>query len=246
MFNPAEKTILVVDDEVDLREAIAFDLKRRGFKVLQAGSGSEALSLTEKEAVNLVISDVRMPGGNGAELLGRLKEKNSFGPALMFITGFTDMRPEDAYHLGAEAVFSKPFDRQALLAAVMKALEPPETRWARGDIRLDIPAAVGVKFPASGIEAQSTVQNFGRGGMFVVLTDNFPQEHEQVEFRLQLPCQPPIEVKGFGTVRWVRRTATEELPSGCGIEFERLDSDGLQRFFALVHEVKMKAYIPKR
>src|SRR5665647_200205 len=116
--NTQQFTILIVDDEELLREALAFDFRRRGYNVILAGSGKEALAFLEKNHVNVVISDVRMPNGNGLELLAAIKKRNVFLPVVMLITGFADLSLEEAYNLGADAVFPKPFDRQALQAAV--------------------------------------------------------------------------------------------------------------------------------
>ena len=66
------KTILVVDDEADLRDLIAQVLHRTGYEVLEASSSREALSICYRNEVfiDLVISDCNMPDGNGIEILG--------------------------------------------------------------------------------------------------------------------------------------------------------------------------------
>src|SRR5690349_16439718 len=65
--------ILVVDDEEDLRDIVAFDLDRVGYAVVQAGCGKDAAALLERETVDLVLSDVRMPNGNGLSLLATVR-----------------------------------------------------------------------------------------------------------------------------------------------------------------------------
>lgn len=245
-MNAQKQTILVVDDETDLREAIAFDLKRKGYQVLQATNGLQALEVVENNVVNLVISDVRMPGGSGVELLEKLKEKNAFFPVLMFISGFSDMTPEEAYDKGAEAVFAKPFDRKLLHGAVVRCLEPMNERLARKAERIPSEMPVGLKFPKTGIALDSKILNLGRGGMFVLVTENFPSEDEPVEFHLQLPSGGKEEIKGQGMVRWVRRNVVDGMPPGCGIEFDALESEGMKCFLELVKSLNTKPYIPKR
>lgn len=115
------RSILVVDDEVPLREAIAFDFKRKGYQIYQAPNGKEAFNTLQREKIDLVISDIRMPGGDGIELLTRAREANIRIPIIL-ITGYADITPEDALKKGAQAVFSKPFDRKALFAEVEKHL----------------------------------------------------------------------------------------------------------------------------
>ena len=116
-------TLLIVDDEESLRDAMVYDFKRRGFNVLDASNGTQAFEIVKKTKVDIVLTDVRMPGGDGVELLDHIKAYNPELPVVMFITGFADITLEEAYDKGVDAVFAKPFDRKALLTAVMNAIE---------------------------------------------------------------------------------------------------------------------------
>ena len=62
--------LLLVDDETSFREAIARRMKHRGIEVLEAGSGEDGLAVLETGTVDVVVSDVKMPGMSGIELLG--------------------------------------------------------------------------------------------------------------------------------------------------------------------------------
>lgn len=116
-------TVLLVDDDPIHRNIMAFDFKRRGYRVLQAGGGKEAWGLLLLEdSVNLVITDIRMPDGNGVELLHRIKERDSLSPTVILITGYTELNLADARGWGAEAVFPKPVDRKGLLQAAQAAM----------------------------------------------------------------------------------------------------------------------------
>ncbi|MCE1227284.1 MAG: response regulator, partial [Geobacteraceae bacterium] len=66
--------ILVVDDELSMREFISILLEREGYEVLTAADATTALSRLAASDIDLVISDVQMPGLNGLELLARIKE----------------------------------------------------------------------------------------------------------------------------------------------------------------------------
>ena len=68
------KVILVVDDESELREAISFDLKKRGCTVYEAANGTEAFEVVKKHKIDIVISDVRMPNGDGIFLLKKFEK----------------------------------------------------------------------------------------------------------------------------------------------------------------------------
>jgi len=126
---PGEATILIVDDEADLRDAISFDFKRKGFKVLTASCGEEAVRVIDSNKIDLILSDVRMPNGDGLSILDHVKKKNVFTPVVMFITGFADITLEEAFERGADAVFSKPFDRKVLMESVIRAIQPMPERF---------------------------------------------------------------------------------------------------------------------
>lgn len=108
-------TVLLVDDDLNHRNAMAFDFKRKGFCVLHANSGREAWELILIERINLVITDIRMADGDGVELLRRIKDRDPRLPPVILITGYTDLNLADAKDWGAEAVFPKPIDRKGLL-----------------------------------------------------------------------------------------------------------------------------------
>ena len=117
-----DTVLLIVDDEILLRDATATDFRRKGFQVLVAANGREALEVMKTQVIDLVLTDVQMPNGDGVEFL---KEVNTLGPQtpmVILISGFSDMTIEEAYTRGASAVFPKPYYRKELLAAVLTAL----------------------------------------------------------------------------------------------------------------------------
>src|SRR4051794_16759683 len=87
----ARGVVLIVDDEIDLREAVAFDFERKGYQVLTAANGEEAYQIATRDNVDVILTDVRMPGGDGIELLRRLKDRDGWSPAVFLMTGYTDM-----------------------------------------------------------------------------------------------------------------------------------------------------------
>ena len=144
MTRLAGKTILVVDDEVDLRGAIAFELEMEGAQVLQASGGHEALELVKMKSPNLVISDVRMPHGDGVELLDNIKKLNPWMPTVLLITGFADLTPDQAYAKGVAGFISKPFDPDTFLKLVLRSIQSPHSAWrekrleVNGDLEVSI------------------------------------------------------------------------------------------------------------
>jgi two-component system response regulator PilR (NtrC family) len=115
--------ILAVDDEEYMRALFEQVLGREGYAVTSAASGAEALQRLETEWFDLVISDLRMAGLDGAGLLHKAKESN---PALPFIllTGFGTVESAvAAMKTGAWDYLTKPIDTEELLIVVKKALE---------------------------------------------------------------------------------------------------------------------------
>lgn len=70
-----QKTVLVVEDETALREAIKLKLEREGISVVQAGSGEEALNKIKEQKPNLVWLDILLPGMNGLEVLRKIRQE---------------------------------------------------------------------------------------------------------------------------------------------------------------------------
>ena len=117
---PGQKSILIVDDEAIIRDLCAKALK--GYRVVQAGDGEEALHLFEKGGIDVILTDVMMPRMDGIELLKRLKEKE---PTLVVIvmTGFAEKDVIlNALKADADDFISKPLNLLQLKTAVDKAL----------------------------------------------------------------------------------------------------------------------------
>lgn len=115
------KTILVVDDEAVIRDLCARALK--GYRVLQAGDGEEALRLFEKGGVDVILTDVMMPKMNGLDLLRRLKELE---PTIVVIvmTGYAEKDIIlNALKADADDFITKPLNILQLKTAVDKALD---------------------------------------------------------------------------------------------------------------------------
>jgi CheY-like chemotaxis protein len=118
MSNPSDYTVLVVDDEEELRDLVAFDIEDEGFKVLKAGSGNEALSIVEKSTVHIIVSDIRMPDGDGITMLDKIRVNNPQVPIVLFVTGFAVISDQDAIAKGATAVMRKPIDHDMLIQQI--------------------------------------------------------------------------------------------------------------------------------
>jgi two-component system, cell cycle sensor histidine kinase and response regulator CckA len=114
-------TILVVDDEAAVRSLTTRILEERGYKVIEAGDGSDALALLESmaEPIDLVISDVVMPRFDGLEL-ARSMEIMAHPPPILLMSGWA-LRPLEL----ERPLLVKPFDAHTLLTAIDRLLGAP-------------------------------------------------------------------------------------------------------------------------
>lgn len=134
--------ILVVDDEPSIRTVLKAHLSRDGHEVLVAPGGAEAVALLSTEPVDLVISDLKMPGMDGMELLAWCAREQPGLPVIVITAhGTIDTAVEATKH-GAIAFLEKPITLQKLLRAVEQALArnaprppapPPLPAWTRAE-----------------------------------------------------------------------------------------------------------------
>lgn len=118
--------ILVVDDEEEFRNVYKLMLEFRGFEVSLASCGEEGLSFLEKEYYDLVITDLKMEGMDGTELLKKIKEKN-YNCEVILVTAFSTVENAViAMKLGAFGYFIKGQDPQILLKEIDKLLKIKE------------------------------------------------------------------------------------------------------------------------
>ena len=114
--------ILVVDDEPSIRTVLKAHLSRDGHEVLVAPGGAEAVGTLSTEPVDLVISDLKMPGMDGMELLAWCAREQPGLPVIVITAHGTIDTAVEALKLGAQDFISKPFDLDELRQAVTKAL----------------------------------------------------------------------------------------------------------------------------
>lgn len=133
--------ILVVDDELSMREFLKILLEKDGYAVTVAPDSSTALEITENEEIHLVITDIRMPGMSGLELLAELKHRFPALPVIM-ITAFAS--PDDAVMAmknGAFDYITKPFNVDEIKGVIKAATsrKPDKT----SEKREDFPGIIG-------------------------------------------------------------------------------------------------------
>ena len=115
------RSILIVDDEEDIRYALEIYLFHLGYKVLKAENGEEALSMFKVFEPDIVLTDIKMPGIDGLELLQRIKREDTESEVIM-ITGHGDMNLAiNSIRSDAVDFLIKPINDDALEIALKRA-----------------------------------------------------------------------------------------------------------------------------
>ena len=136
---PSEKAIVhVIDDDEAIRQSLAFLLQAAKLEVKTYASAMAFLDALPDAAASCVITDIRMPGMSGVDLLRRLKELK-IGMPVIVITGHGDVAlAVEAMKVGAVDFLEKPFDDDVLLASVQSALKRQDGETKRHTERLEI------------------------------------------------------------------------------------------------------------
>jgi two-component system KDP operon response regulator KdpE len=114
-------TILVVDDEPQLRRAMKATLTDLGYSVMEAKTGEEALALLRHESADLILLDLNMPGIGGLETCRALREHSDI-PIIILSVRNTERDKVQALDAGADDFVTKPFGIQELLARIRAAI----------------------------------------------------------------------------------------------------------------------------
>ncbi len=115
-----EKRILLAEDEVALRDFVSRTLRARGFEILEASNGLEAMALWGQEDPHLLILDIMMPRMDGLEVCRRVREHSTV-PIIVLTALDTESDKVTALDLGADDYLTKPFGVEELLARVSAA-----------------------------------------------------------------------------------------------------------------------------
>lgn len=239
------KTILLVDDDVDLRELLSFEFNNSGYRVFVAENGREAFQIVKKEKVDVVLSDVRMPNGDGVELLRQIKELNVKAPTVILVTGFAGLSIEDAYDQGAYRMIKKPFVFNDLIATLETSLLPNSEKLTHQKPSSDRDLKVDLQFSQYAEAVSTQALHIGQGGLFIKMENPQAFVLQNVEFNIQFQSGALEGLIGQGQIRWVRSTSKNGFSSGIGVEFSYIDPKHQKSIFAYLEQLQEKAFIPK-
>jgi len=233
--------VLVVDDESMLLEIFREWLQEEHCRVLTAGDGAAAMHLVRQHPLDVIVSDVRMPVMDGVLLLKNLTtysalSQRGYPPKMIFISGFTDIEPREAYDLGVEAILQKPIKRGQFLDAVRRALRPREEAWAQPS-NVDGLQQLHLALPGTLAAIEQGRIGFGQGG-FCVRTEVAIQEGP-VKFDLEFEGEK-VSFAGNGYIRWA-----DPEESLLGVEISDMDAPCREWALNLITISGGSSYIPR-
>jgi len=117
-----DKVVLVVDDSTTVRKFVAASLNMKGFRVVTAADGVEALERMPAEKFDLIITDLNMPDMDGFEFIRTLRETPEYREIpIIVLSSMTDLKNKDyALELGALAFLEKPLSTEAIQREVFR------------------------------------------------------------------------------------------------------------------------------
>lgn len=170
-------TVLICDDDDDIRHALEIYLTGGGYRVLSAGNGWEALKLLGAETVHLILLDIMMPVLDGTEVLTLRREKQNNVPVIFLTAKGEDDDKIAGLELGADDYITKPFNAKEVLARVKALLRRYATL---GGMATANPSVLSM----GGIELDDDSKSVTCDGEPVPVT---PKEYDILKFFMQHP-----------------------------------------------------------
>jgi two-component system, OmpR family, alkaline phosphatase synthesis response regulator PhoP len=133
------KTVLIVDDEKDIRDLVAYNLSKEGFAVLTAADGNEAIRQLTEHKVALVILDIMMPGMDGLEVCKHIRQHEATAnlPVIFLTARSSEVDQIVGLELGADDYIQKPVSPRILVARVKAALRRSNSKAPKLDETAD-------------------------------------------------------------------------------------------------------------
>lgn len=212
-------SILIVDDEPDLREILEDRFQLFKFETKTAGSGNQAWGMIQGNKFDVVLSDIRMPDGTGLELLEKIKKQNANSPAVFLMTGFhKDFSVMDMLNLGADGFFAKPFDATQIRNTIQNSIVKPNLRWST-EGRYSATKSLHFKVQQIGKDFK-----VGRRGFSIAASAQDLKIGEICNFQVE----SSVQLKGLGKLVWHQTSNGHSL----GIEILYLEPDSLTLYLS--------------
>jgi FixJ family two-component response regulator len=239
--------VLVIDDEADICEFISDELTQRGMKVYSFSNPRDALRSLPAMKLDVVISDIRMPGMDGTELLREIRKTHHYFPSILFVSGYSKHEALDQImNMGAVALLEKPIDMNRLFSLIMEQfIEDVQERTKYMRTAEHIPTVINEKFHLE-------IGNIGFGGVFIPKNDEKTDEESVynsldvgslVSFQFKLG-QDDGTITAVGEVAWKRDQAKEGLPPGMGVKFVQISDEDREKILDYSRLHRILSFIP--
>ena len=230
--------ILIVDDESGIRDSLKDYFELEGFDVVTAQSGNEALTLISASHFDLVLSDIRMPNGDGRFLLKSIRQLNFSQPVVVLMSGYSDLSLEEAFAEGAADLIPKPFNPIELLSHVKSYLQESNKKWKT---KFDKPAKYKTQIQATSLKEalDKKLINCGLSGIFLNIDPIGYRVGENLEISLN-----DLNLHMIGIIRWVRTVEQTGRMKGLGLEIQVLSEEFKSQFLKTIEDSKSGAIIP--
>jgi CheY-like chemotaxis protein len=195
------KKVLVVEDEFVILELLQSLWQDEEYSLVTAMGGHEALAILKTFPIDLVVSDVRMPAGDGIEFLQAVRTQIENPPSFIFMTAYSDLSEIQMLHQGAIAVLRKPFEFASFVTEVKTYAVQRSLRW-----RQDWPQECSrliFQIPQFGLQSGNVLVRWGTDGFCVRCSDVQVSLNDVfcVCFKLTQDSFPGLEV--YARVRWI-------------------------------------------
>lgn len=157
-------TVLIVEDDKDLQEALTETIELAGYKALTTDNGEEALGVLQSEKIDMVISDVQMARMDGIRLLKRIKSLQPEMPTLLMTAHGSIQQAVDAMHIGAVDYLVKPFEAEVLVSRVSQFLPTVLTETEKGFVAEDSKTLVVMELAKRVADSDATLMITGESG----------------------------------------------------------------------------------
>lgn len=235
---PEIARILIVDDESGIRDSLKDYFELEGLEVVTAQNGNEALTLVSSSHFDLVLSDIRMPNGNGRFLLKSIRKLHLTQPIVVLMSGFSDFSLEEAFAEGATDLIHKPFNPTELLNNVKNYLKESVDKWK---VKFEEPVTYKTQIQAATIQeaVEKKLINCGLNGLFL----NIDPIGYRVGENLAISFLD-LNLHMIGIIRWVRAAERADCLKGLGIEIQVLSEEFRTQFLKITDDSKSGAIIP--
>ncbi|MFK7871851.1 MAG: response regulator [Oligoflexales bacterium] len=242
--------ILIVDEDTEQANFTEAKFSKAGFQVKLAGSLIDAEEEISKNTFSAILADYKTTqSSGGASLLQQVRLTDADTPCFAFMTSQADTSIDMMMDLGASAIYTKPFSQSRVINELQRLIKPRSTRWSHSKgTKGSRPTGIfEVRIESYEVAQKNGRLALGHGGVFIQLSGgDFPSEGDITRLALDFQSGALPRIEGVGIIRWVRRSHTQGLPPGCGIEFLEIPGRYRDKLNDTISELESVAFIPRR